>query len=342
MKTRVWKLLVLCVAVVACTLFTGKTAYANVEAIIDLSGYLQDYLDMEGYEEYEDDEYEFYERYDEDYDWDGTVSVRDKAADILDRALSAANQELNKEQRIYDLYGKFSEKEMEKLTTVIKEQEEKGNISIRVFVIAMSANYEKYLLEECADRLCDAEYASEDLALMLLNLDPNDRGVCIQGYGLCEERINDDRIEYILDDVIEFFTREKWVAGIDLFAKSAGYYATSTDYNTYFKDNSFSGKMYRMPWFVLVIAPAAVAVLGIALMSSSSGGGMTAGAKNYIRNGNSGLNANNDTFLRTDVKRTYSPVSSSSSSGGRSGGRSSGGGGRSGGGRSHSGGSRRF
>lgn len=342
MKTRVWKVLVLCAVVAVCTLFAGKRAYADVEAIIDLSGYLQDYLDFEGYEEYEDDEYEFYDRYDEDYDWDDTMSVRDKAADILDRALSAANQELNKEQRIYDLYGKFSEKEMEKLTTVIKEQEESGGISIRVLVLTMSASYEKYLLEECADRLCDAEYASEDLALMLLNLDPNDRGVCIQGYGLCEERINDDRIEYILDDVIEFFTREKWVAGVDLFAKSAGYYATSTDYNTYFKDNSFSGKMYRMPWFVLVIAPAAVAVLGIALMSSSSGGGMTAGAKNYIRNGNSGLNANNDTFLRTDVKRTYSPVSSSSSGGGRSGGRSSGGGGRSGGGRSHSGGSRRF
>lgn len=341
MKKRVWKVLVLCVAVAACTLFAGKRAYADVEAIIDLSGYLQDYLDFEGYEEYEDDEYEYYDRYDEDYDWDGTMSERDKATDILDRALSEADQELNSKQRIYDLYGKFSEKEIEKLTTVIKEQEEKGDISIRVFVIAMSANYEKYLLEECADRLCDAEYASEDLALMLLNLGPNDRGVCIQGYGLCEERINDDRIEYILDDVIEFFMKEKWVAGIDLFAKSAGYYATSTDYNTYFKDNSFSGKMYRMPWFVLVMAPAAVAVLGIALMSSSSGGGMTAGAKNYIRNGNSGLNANNDTFLRTDVKRTYSPVSSSSS-GGRSGGRSSGGGGRSGGGRSHSGGSRRF
>lgn len=288
------------------------------------------YFDFEY--EYEDVEEEPTERYSSD---------REKAAELLYENIERTGIDLNEDQRVYDFYGEFSRTELKKIESWIEEKEEEADISIRVFVAEMKMTDEKYFLEECADALCDGGYAEEDLAIMLLNLDYYDRGVCIQGYGLCERRITDDRIEYILDDIIEWFSDEEYVYGVKLFATEAAYYAQSTNYNKYFKDNSLTGKLHRMPWPLILFVPAVVAFVGILLMKGSNGGRMTANGQTYIQNGISGITANKDDYVRTSVSKTYSPQSSGSS-GGRSGGRSSGGGGRSGGGRSHSGGSRRF
>ena len=269
-------------------------------------------------------------------------SSRENAAEILSENLERTGMDLNGDQRIYDFFGKFSRTDLNEIEEWIEEKEEEGDISIRVFVAEMEMSDEKYFLEECADVLCDNGYAEEDLAIMLLNLDEYNRGVCIQGYGLCESRINDDRTEYIFDDIIEWFSDEKYVYGVKLFATEAAYYAQSTDFGKYFKDNSLTGKLHRMPWLLIAFVPAVVAFVGIMLMKGSKGGKMTTNGQTYIQSGISGMTANKDDYVRTSVSKTYSPQSSSSSGGRSGGGRSSGGGGRSGGGRSHSGGSRRF
>jgi len=261
-------------------------------------------------------------------------------AEILRDNLEKADMELNEDQFVYDFYGKFSRSELKEIEGWIEEKEEEADISIRVFVAEMEEADEKYFLEACADVLCDYDYAEEDLVLMLLNLDEDNRGVCIQGYGLCEIRIDDDRIEYILDDIIEWFSDDEYVYGVKLFATEAAYYAQSADYGKYYKDNSLKGKLHRMPWPVLILIPGVVAFVGIMMMKGSSGGKMTVNGRTYLQDGVSGLTAKKDDYVRTSVSKTYSPRTSSSSGGG--GGRSSGGGGRSSGGRSHSGGSRRF
>lgn len=262
------------------------------------------------------------------------------AESILFDNLEANGMKLNADQHIYDFCGKFDRTQLKELEEQIAEKENESGISIRIFVSEMQMHYEKYFLEECADRLCDNGYAGEDLAIMLLNLDTYDRGVCIQGYGLCESRLNDDRIEYILDDIIEWFSSDEYEYGLQLFAKEAAYYATSSNYSVYYKDNSFKGKLHRMPWFFLVLAPLGVALIGTSMMRNFGGGKMTANGATYLQNANSGLTASKDDYVRTSVTKTYAPRNSGSS--GSSGGRSSGGGGRSSGGRSHSGGSRRF
>ena len=265
-------------------------------------------------------------------------TVYDRAWEFLDVNLTNSEMSLNADQRVYDFYGKFSRTELDEIEDWICEKEQESGISIRVFVAEMDMNEEKYFLEECADALCDNGYAEEDLVLMLLNLDYYNRGVCIQGYGRCESRVNDDRIEYILDDVIECFSEDEYVYGVKLFATEAAYYAESANYHTYYKDNSFEGKMNRMPWALIALAPAGIAAIGVLCMKGSNGGKMTTNGKTYIQNDASCLTAKKDDYVRTSVSKTYSPRSS----GGSSGGRSSGGGGRSRGGRSHSGGSRRF
>ena len=291
-------------------------------------------------------EYDYDDYYEDDF-WENDSgeryeSVYQEAEEILYENLAGSGTELNEDQRIYDFFGTFSRTELNEIESWIEKKEEESDISIRVFVAAMDMDVEKYFLEECADALCDGGYAEEDLAIMLLNLDTYDRGVCIQGYGLCEERVNDDRIEYILDDIIEHFSDDDYVYGVKLFATEAAYYAKSSNYGVYFKDNSFEGKMKRMPWPLIILGPVIVAFVGILLMKGSKGGKMTTNGLTYIQSGVSGLTANVDNYVRTDVSKTYSPVSSGSSGGRSGGGRSSGGGGRSSGGRSHSGGGRRF
>lgn len=290
---------------------------------------------------------------------DPFATEHEQAAQLLTDNLTATGMTLNGDQRVYDFFGKFSVTDLNEISSWIMEKENESNISIRVFVAEMSMDMEKYFLEECADALCDNGYAKEDLAILLLNLDYYDRGVCIQGYGSCEISLSDDHIEYILDDIIAWFAADDYVYGIKLFAEEAAYYATATEKAEsgtsggsfrpvggvsevpYFKDNSFKGKLHRMPWPFLLIAPVAVAGVGIAFMMGNNGSKKTVNNKTYLEEDTSGLTAQKDDYISTSVSKTYSPVSSGSS-GSRSGGRSSGGGGRSGGGRSHSGGSRRF
>lgn len=305
-------LLLLFLLLVSCTLTTTVKGYALTE----------DYWDWEYRATWDDDFWYEYEN----------------AAQMIEYYLEETGMSLNEEQRLYDFVGQFSEKQKKALEASIKEQEEAGGISIRVFVAKMGKQFEKFFLEELADRLCDKGYASEDLAMMLLNLDQTDRGVFIRGYGLCERQINDDRTEYILDDVIECFLDKDYDKGVELFAKEAAYYAKSDNFSEYYKDNSFWGKMSRIPWAFLVIISGVISATGIGIMKKNMGGKQAAGGKTYMQGENSGLVANRDDFLRTSVSKTYSPRSSGSGGGGRS----SGGGGRSRGGRSHSGGSRRF
>lgn len=335
MKKMLHKLfgVVFVLAMIAGCLLPAGTAAAEFVVGDYYADFLEDFDFEFDLEDFVDEEPE--ERYVSDYE---------RAEEILRSNLERTGMSLNEDQRIYDFYGKFSRTESDEIEGWIEKKEKEGDISIRVFVAEMEMDEEKYFLEECADALCDNGYAEEDLAIMLLNLDYYNRGVCIQGYGLCETRVNDDRIEYILDDMIEYFSEDDYVYGVKLFASEAAYYAQSTDFGTYFKDNSFEGKLKRMPWPMVVIVPAIVALVGILCMKGSKGGKMTTNGLTYIQNGVSGLTANKDDYVRTDVSKTYSPQSSGSSGGGgrSSGGRSSGGGGRSSGGRSHSGGSRRF
>ena len=298
---------------------------------------------------------DFYADYFEDfyfeYDYEDVVdeepveqysSSYERAEEILVENLERTGMSLNEDQRVYDFFGKFSRTELDEIESWIEEKEEEGDISIRVFVAEMEMRDEKSFLEECADALCDKGYAEEDLAILLLNLDYFNRGACIQGYGSCEEQMNDDRIEYILDDIIEWFSEDDYVYGVKLFATEAAYYAQSSNFSKYFRDTSLKAKLHDMPWPLIFFVPAVVTLIGIVCMKGSNGGRMTANGFTYIQKDVSGLTANKDDYVRTSVSKTYSPQSSGSSGGSRSGGRSSGGGGRSSGGRSHSGGSRRF
>lgn len=257
-----------------------------------------------------------------------------------------------------DNAGAFSKSEREELTKWIMEKEAESGISIRIVTDKMSMAYEKTYLEDTFDYLFDDEgTVAEDAVFMLLNLDPEERGVCLQGYGECEFYFNNDRIEHVLDDMMPYLKKGKYASAAKLFVTEAAYYrkeeqGVSHNYlpgqeygesyggpSNYYKDNSLEHIMLVFPWGLWFFGAAGFAAVAVWIMVSNSGGKMTATGRDYMNKEKSAITARKDEFLRESVTKVYSPQSSGSSG---SGGRSSHGGGRSSGGHSHSGGSRRF
>lgn len=251
----------------------------------------------------------------------------------------------------------FSEEELEEITEWILEKEEESGISIRIVTDRMRMRKEKIYLENCFDFLYDeAGTIREDAVFMLINMDTEERGVCLQGYGECEFYFNNDRIEHVLDDLIPYLKNQKYVSAAKLFATEAAYYRQEEkgvtheylpgqDYgetyagpSNYYKDRSLERILMTFPWGIWILGSAGFAGIAVAIMVAQSGGKVTVSGKDYMNKNCSGIVAKQDEFLRETVKKVYSPQSSGSSGGGRS----SGGGGRSSGGHSHSGGSRRF
>ncbi|MGN1084445.1 MAG: hypothetical protein ACI4QX_05545, partial [Lachnospiraceae bacterium] len=74
------------------------------------------------------------------------------ASELLDGYQQAMGMALNAERKVYDFAEQFSANEEEKINQWFEEKEAEGQISIRVVTAKMHMRYEKYFLEECADR----------------------------------------------------------------------------------------------------------------------------------------------------------------------------------------------
>lgn len=257
-----------------------------------------------------------------------------------------------------DKEGLFSRDDLTVITGMIREKEAESGISIRIVTDRMRMRREKAYLEDCFDYLYDeAGTILEDAVFMLINMDPEERGVCLQGYGECEFYFNNDRIEHVLDDLMPYLKKGKYASAAKLFVTEASYYrkeeqGVSHDYlpgqdygeayggpSDYYQDKSLERILLVFPWGLWFFGAAGFAAVAVWIMVANSGGKMTATGRDYMNKGKSGITARKDEFMRESVTKVYSPQSSSSSGGG---GRSSHGGGRSSGGHSHSGGSRRF
>lgn len=232
----------------------------------------------------------------------------------------------------------------------------------------------KYL-EDYIDEHCDNGTFSEDVAI--LYFDSTYRWLNIQGYGSAETILNDNRIEYVLDDISEYFRENDYYSAFLNFGKQANYYATlpaenssngsnssnngynNTSPNGSYGNDSYNGhgtssqnsSDYAQKQFVenivyntgfQLLAAVIIGVIVVAIMASRSGGSVTTNNRTYLNEGNSGITARRDDYIRTSVTKVKRPEPNTNhNSNSNRGFRSSGGGGVSSGGRSHSGGGRR-
>lgn len=205
---------------------------------------------------------------------------------------------------------------------------------------SIPTNSRKKYLEDYADM-----NAVEDAVMLLINMDSNNRGYEIQGYGSAEFSISDSRIEDILDEMYGDMVAGNYTDAINTYVQEVYYACTSFDYQDYDEnpDNyiphsngpDYNSRLYH-PLMQLACA-AGIALIIVIIMVSNSGGKTTVNQSTYLDKSDSRLLARYDHYVRTSTSKRRKPSDSSGS--GRSGG---GGGGVSSGGRSHSGGGRSF
>lgn len=267
------------------------------------------------------------------------------------------------DQKVYDYYGLFSDKEVENLEELSSEYGEKGKVDI---VIVTTDNLSGKSRQEYLEDFYDEHglgYEEEfgTATLLLLNMDPDDRGVEIQGYGDAEHYIHNDRIEHILDGIVPMLKDGEYYKAMKEYMKQVAYYmneekgvntspvvgekgsghyygeASVNGPSNYYEDKeeSILSNMLVKIGISLVIGAVAVGI-----MAYHSGGRVTVTSRTYLDERNSRVIASRDDYIRTATTRVRKPTNNNNSSGG--GIRSSGGGGISSGGHSHSGGGRGF
>lgn len=261
------------------------------------------------------------------------------------------------DQKIFDFAGLFTEEEILELEEITREQGEVGEIDIVIITENGIGNItrKKYLEDFYDTHGFGYQGEHHDAALMLVNMDPNDRGVEIQGYKKAEHYLHNDRTEHVLDDLVPLLSDGYYFEAAEEFAKQVAYYMNEEkgvnsnpvigDENSgnYHGEASYDGPsnyygekdFFTHPIFHLIIS-LGVGALVVAIMAYHSSGKVTTHNRTYLDEKNSRVVARHDRYIRTTTTRVKKPSNNSS------GGRSSGGGGISSGGHSHSGGGRSF
>ncbi len=272
-----------------------------------------------------------------------------------------ASEEESK-QYVYDNYGLFSEEEVNELTDTCKKYSEKANADI--IMITSGDLGGKAPIDYMEDFYDEKGFGYEEqfgsTVMMLINMEEGNRSVTIHGYGKSEYYVNNDRIEYILDDIDSSLKAAEYKKAFIEFAKESAYYMNeekgvketpasgepgSGNYygeSSYDGPSNYYGQKEKNPFyntFLQLGIALAIGAVTVGIMAVNSGGRMTAQGRDYMDGSNSGITDSRDNYLRTTTTRVKKPTPQSN---GGSGPRSSGGGGISSGGHSHSGGSRSF
>ena len=188
-----------------------------------------------------------------------------------------------------------------------------------------------------------------DAVLLLVNMDPEKRGVEIQGYGQCEFSISDDRIELILDEIISDLSDGDYFDAFFSYIYEVDYYMSieaTSDYvhteadNEYYNENYNEEPLTHADYIIFnlfaSVVVGAISVLIIVLVNALGRGSVTTNRNTYMDTSNSRILGHWDRYIRTTTTRRRKPKDNGGGHSGHIGG------GVSSGGHSHSGGGRSF
>ena len=261
------------------------------------------------------------------------------------------------QEYVYDSDNLLTEDEIADLKELCKTKGAEAGVDIILLTKRLSSyDAEKTYMEDFYDEYYAAGILNEHTAMLLVNMELRD--VYIQGYGNCEFYLNNDRIEYILDDIIPYLSDADYYRAMEVFIDEVVYYmgqdkGVSFEYeegqdygetwggpSDYYEVSYTPAEAIRnVPFGLIALISLAIGGISLAVMASGSGGKVTTNNRSYMDTSHSGLTAKRDDYIRTSVTKRRKPQENTSS---HSGPRSSGGGGISSGGHSHSGGHRGF
>jgi uncharacterized protein len=250
--------------------------------------------------------------------------VRTIAADVdaVEEEVNTISAEIDSSEfYIMDTAALFTEQEKSDLISACQDVYETHDTHITIITTTSIGDVSRQVfLEDVYDGLL-ASFSFPATALILVNMDPNDRGVEIQGYGTAKERLNGNTIESILDDIVPILSDGNYFKAMERFIRLV--------------ERTYSAPFYLQTWFSLVIA-LLIAGIAVYFMAHHSGGRFTVNESTYMDAGNSKLLSRHDSYIRTTLTKRRKPKNNSS------GGNLGKGGGTSRGGHSHSGGGRKF
>lgn len=271
---------------------------------------------------------------------------------------------LPEDKKVYDGHDLFTDDEELALEETLSKLSEEGKVDILIITSSSTNGLSRQVyLEDFYDENGPGyEQNFGTATLMLLNMDPNDRGVEIQGYYNAEHYVTNQRIMDIISDIKPDLSAGNYYDAVIDYANQVVNYMSSkpstpsSNYNnnnstnnnyyhngtntTYYNNSNQSYKeesVLANPIVQLIISLIIGGVV-VGIMAANSGGKTTTNSNTYLNSNKIYIPVQRDIYLRTSVTKTKKPDNDNNSS---SGGISSGGG-TSSGGHSHSGGGSSF
>lgn len=287
----------------------------------------------------------------------GVLSTLEMAT--LETVMEAAENEADSDSftaadidHVQDLADILTDEEEEALREECISIGEAHEIDIFILTTDYTDDTRKAYLENFYDTNDDI---LSDAVLILVDMEPDNRGVEIQGYGQCEFSISDSRIEAMLDEIVPYLSEEDYSAAFFTYIDKVDSYMSveaSSDYvhteqdNRNYNENYYEDSQEKEPsmleqsltnlFIAAVIGGISVAVMTITTVFSRTK--MTTNGNTYIDSKHARVLGHWDRYIRTTTTRTRKPQNNNNNSSGTG----FGGGGVSSGGHSHSGGGRSF
>ncbi|SHN82155.1 TPM domain-containing protein [Desulfitobacterium chlororespirans] len=263
------------------------------------------------------------------------------------------------DQHIFDGAQLFTEDERASLEETCQQYGSESDIDIVIVTTSdLDGKTPQLYLEEFYDaKGADGDGVYRSAALLLLNMTPGARSVEIQGYGRLQTYLNNQRIEYILDDITPQLADGNYYDAMLGYAEQTASYmqqevqgspgvnpGSSPHYNPPQSNGAGYSKQEDSIFFNTFFQLGLAAVIGaaaVSIMAARSGGRITTNNRTYLDPAHSRLLDHSDQYIRTTVTKVRRPKKDEHNNSGFGGGRG-GGGGVSPGGHSHSGGGRSF
>lgn len=250
---------------------------------------------------------------------------------------------------VQDLADILTDEEEERLREECISIGDLNEIDIVILTTNSVPENRKLYLEDFYDAHDDV---LTDATLLLINMDPDNRGVQIQGYGQCEFSISDDRVEWILDEIVPYLSDGDYFDACTAYIQEVDYYMSieaTSDYvhteedNLNYNENYYEDAQLTHADYIIfnLFVSAIIGLISVVIMlivNAISRAGVTADRNTYMNSSNSRILGHWDRYIRTTTTRRRKPKDN----GGNSSSSGFGGGGVSRGGHSHSGGGRSF
>lgn len=237
-------------------------------------------------------------------------------------------------ERIYDEAGILTDEEKQSLESVAKTYSEKRKNNFLIVTITedIAADVETYIQDLYDKEKLGYDEAHRDAAILGIDLDRRD--VVMHGYGIAEVRLDANRQDLILDEIISDLSDGHYASAFEQ------YITLSSDYIRYKEGANPRNVLYKTWGQLLAAILFASGIVGMMLRHTNPK--VTTTAATYRDEARTKINRKRDRYLRKSVSRRMKPQNNTKRSTRRSGGRANRTTGRTRGGHSHSRSRRKF